>query len=77
MNIVKSLDQYDDNNAFFCDPIKNNIMNDGVFIRILYSKSLFTLNGINLLVNLNDINIDKYFNKYKCQFNINSASSLL
>ena len=46
MNIVKTIDQYDENYVFFCDPIKNNIMNNGNFIRILYSTSLFVLNGI-------------------------------
>jgi hypothetical protein len=70
MNIVKRLDQYDDNNIFFCEPIKNNIMNDGNFIRILYSSINFTLNGIYLLINIHDIICEKYYMKYKCTFNI-------
>jgi hypothetical protein len=70
MNIVKRLDQYDDNNIFFCEPIKNNIMNDGNFIRILYSSINFTLNGIYLLINIHDITCEKYYMKYKCTFNV-------
>ena len=50
MNLVKHLNQYDDNYVIFCDPIKNNIMNDGNFIRILYSANNFTLNGIYLFI---------------------------
>lgn len=69
MNIVKRIDQYQDESVYFCDPIKNNVMNEGNFIRILYSNSLFVLNGINLLIPLCDINIEKYYNKYKCTFN--------
>jgi hypothetical protein len=69
MNIVKTIDQYDDNNIYFCEPIKNNVMNDGFFIRILYSTSLFVINGINLFIALNDVTIDKYYNKYRCSFN--------
>jgi len=69
MNLVKSIEQYDENNIFFCEPIKNNVMNDGLFIRILYSTPLFVLNGINLLILLNDISVEKYYNKYKCNFN--------
>jgi hypothetical protein len=69
MNLVKSIEQYDENNIFFCEPIKNNVMNDGLFIRILYSTPLFALNGINLLILLNDISVEKYYNKYKCNFN--------
>lgn len=68
MNIVKRLDQYNEDNIYFCEPIKNNVMNDGLFIRIIYSNSLFILNGINLFIQLNDIVFDKYYNKYKCSF---------
>jgi hypothetical protein len=71
MNIVARIDQYNKNNLFFCDPIKNNIMNDGNFIRILYSSQYFTLNGIYLLVTLYDITCEKYYLKYRCSFNYN------
>lgn len=70
MNIVKRIDQYYDNSIFFCEPIKNNVMNEGSFIRILYSNNCFTLNGIYLLITLNDITCEKYYNKYKCMFNV-------
>jgi hypothetical protein len=70
MNLVKSIEQYHDKNTFFCEPIKNNIMTDGNFIRILYSTQHFILNGIYLLVNLQDITCEKFYNKYKCNFNI-------
>jgi hypothetical protein len=70
MNIVKTIEQYDENNSYFCESIKNNIMNDSVFIRILYSTNFFVMNGIYLYVNLNIINIEKFYNKYKCNFNV-------
>ena len=57
MNIVKNIEQYEDNNIFFCEPIKNNIMNDGNFIRILYSNHNLVLNGIYIYILLNDISI--------------------
>ena len=69
MNIVKNINQYDETNVYFCDPIKNNVMNDGLFIRIIYSTPTLTLNGINLLIELTDVSIEKYYNKYKCNFN--------
>ena len=77
MNIVKRIDQYDDNNIFFCEPIKNNIMNDGNFIRILYSSINFTLNGIYLLININDIICEKYYMKYKCTFNVSNHKDMI
>lgn len=68
MNVVKTFDQYNEDFVYFCDPIKNTIMNDGNFIRIIYSSPLFILNGIYLELNLTHYSIEKYFNKYKCSF---------
>ena len=69
MNLVKSISQYNEDNIYFCEPIKNNVMNEGKFIRILYSTHNIVLNGIYLLIHINDITCDKYYNKYKCNFN--------
>jgi len=77
MNIVKRIDQYDDNNIFFCEPTKNNVMNEGNFIRILYSTNNFVLNGIYLLVTFNDIICEKYYSKYRCCFNVNTHSDVI
>jgi hypothetical protein len=77
MNIVKRIDQYDENNIYFCEPIKNNIMNEGTFIRILYSTNNIVLNGIYLLIILNDISCEKYYNKYKCNFNITAHKDMI
>ena len=77
MNIVKTLEQYDEDCIYFCDPIKNNIMNDGYFIRIIYSTPIFTLNGIYLSININHLTIEKYYNKFKCSFDINLYKNLI
>ena len=45
-------------------------MNDGNFIRILYSTPFFILNGIYLAVIMNQLSVERYFNKYKCAFDI-------
>lgn len=77
MNLVKTFDQYHENNVVFCEPIKNSVMNDGNFIRILYSTNIMTLNGIYLFVNLFDITCEKYYNKFKCSFNISNHKELI
>jgi len=69
MNLVIKTEQYDNNFVFFCDPIKNNVINDGKFIRIIYSSPNLTLNGIYLSVTFNNIICEKYFSKYRCFFN--------
>jgi len=77
MNIVKNIDQYTEDYVYFCDPIKNNIMNEGNFIRILYSTPLFILNGIYINININHTSVDKYYNKFKCTFDINYHKDIL
>jgi hypothetical protein len=77
MNLVKTLTQYDNKSLFFCEPIKNNIMADGNFIRILYSTPNVALNGIYLLVNFHDITSEKYYNKYKCSFNVSNHKDII
>lgn len=77
MNIVKNLDQYNEDCVYFCDAIKNNIMNYGNFIRIIYSNSLFTLNGIYLLIHINYTTVDKYYNKYKFTFDSNYHKDII
>lgn len=77
MNIVKTIDQYNDDYVYFCDPIKNNIMNDGNFIRILYSTPIFILNGIYISITINQLTIERYFNKYKCSFDISSHVNII
>jgi len=77
MNLVKKIEQYNSDFLFFCEPIKNNVMNEGNFIRILYSSDLMVLNGIYLLINLTDISCEKYYNKYKCNFNISNHKEII
>jgi hypothetical protein len=70
MNIIKQLNQFDIDNVYFCEPIKNNIMTDGIFIRIIYSNNFFILNGIYLLIPFQNLTIEKYYNKFRCNFDI-------
>jgi len=77
MNIVKTINQYNADFVFFCAPIKNSIMNDSNFIRIIYSNSSLTLNGIYIYIMINHDTIEKHYNKYKFNFNINTHQQLI
>ena len=68
MIIAKHIHQYNDSLVYFCDPIKNNIMIDGKFIRIIYSTNNFILNGVSVCMDLLNAVINKYYNKYKVSF---------
>jgi len=75
--LVKQLDQYNNNYIFLCEPIKNNIMSEGNFIRILYSTENVIFNGVYLLLSFNDIIYEKYYNKFKCNFNVNLYKDII
>ena len=77
MNVIKKLEQYNENYVYFCDSIKNNVMSEGNFIRIIYSTPIFSLNGVYLVFTLNNIAIEKYYNKYKCIFDVTNHIDLL
>jgi len=73
MNLTQDINQYDERNIYFCDPIKNNIMNDGTFTRIIYSNEKVAFNCISMFIQLNDIALEKYYNKYKCHFDTSTS----
>jgi len=77
MNLLLTPEQYNINHVYYCDPIKNNVIHDGYFIRIIYSTPLFVSNGINICIHFNDIVTEKYYNKYKCSFNIFTHKELI
>ena len=77
MNLALDLDQYYDQYVYFCEPTRNNIMNEGSFIRSLYSTNIVHLNGIYLRVTVNDFVCDKYYDKYRCIFNVGNHMGLI
>jgi hypothetical protein len=52
MNIIIEFNKFNTDNIFFYDPIKNNIIDDSNFIRIIYSDQNIILNGLYLQINL-------------------------
>ncbi len=77
MNIALNINQFQINEIYFCDPIKNNVVNDGLFIRLIYSTEYFVTNGINLFVPLYDVLIEKFYNKYKCSFHLINNKNMI
>lgn len=77
MIIAKQLHQYNDSFVYFSEPIKNNVMNDSNFIRIIYSNSILTLTGIYFIINIPNMHCEKYYNKFRCIFNPNNYAELI
>ena len=77
MNIATSIEQYNCNYVFLCDSVKNNVMADGSFTRVLYSTDTMVLNGIYLIVPIHDCNCEKYYNKFRCNFSVKFHQAML
>jgi hypothetical protein len=52
MNVIIDFNKFNINNIFFYDPIKNNIIDDSNFVRLIYSDQNLILNGLYLQINL-------------------------
>ena len=59
---------YNSGNLILSEKQRNNILQGSDFYRIYYSDEDLSLNGIYMQYNINNINIQKYFNKIKCIF---------
>lgn len=70
MYLINQIEQFNEKYVYLGEPMKNNVINDSDFIRILYSTPYVVLNGIYLQINFNNIALDKHYNKYKCTFGI-------
>jgi hypothetical protein len=74
MNITEHIKEYSINNIFFLEPIKNTVIDNSYFIRILYSNAIFTLNGLYLNVTFNNVSLLNNNNKVK--YNIKVANNV-
>tara|TARA_Y100000992_G_C21269591_1_gene495890 strand:+ start:564 stop:1016 length:453 start_codon:yes stop_codon:yes gene_type:complete len=72
MNIAIPLEKYKYNKYLFLEPIDNTIIKDSIFHRIILSNDLICMNNINIKIDLSNVVIEKYYNKYKCTIDVMS-----
>lgn len=53
MNIIIPFNNINDKNIYFHDPIKNTVINNGDFIRILYTDKFIISNGLHIKIPTN------------------------
>ena len=68
INLFTTLDNIEPNNIFFQTPIKNTVIDNSLFIRIIYSNKDLVLNGVFMMVPLKICFVEKSYNKYKCSY---------
>lgn len=72
MIICNTINKFDIHYFHNCDPIKNSIIQNGKFYRLLYSSKNFTMNNIYCILEYSSITMEKIDNnnkyKYKVKF---------
>lgn len=64
-------------NVYYCKPIKNKVMNGGMFIRIIYSSCFTSINGIHLVFKMTGKIQEVYNNKFKHTYNVNDNKDII
>lgn len=75
MILSVSLKEFDPHYIIINEKTKNNIMDQSDFHRLIYSDENASINGIYLNFRLENVSIEKYFNKIKCVFENNSNNN--
>jgi hypothetical protein len=68
MNIVLPLEQFNINHIFFENSVKNIVLDDSDFIKIIYSNELCVLNNLYLSFHINTNHYEDVFKKRKYYF---------
>ena len=69
MHITIDINDFNTNYIMIGNKTKNIIIDNSDFYNLQYSNELFTSNNICFYFKFMNVNIDKYYNKYKCSFN--------
>ena len=77
MNITEQIKDYSINYIYYLEPIKNTVIDNSYFIRILYSNVDFTLNGLYLNVRFNDVSLLNNNNKMKYSIKVTNNIELI
>ena len=77
MFLCIDIDDFEKKNLLINNKVRNNIITNSFFYRLYYSNDNFISNGIVIHFCLNDIFIEKYFNKTKITFNKLNNSNII
>ncbi len=68
MNIIINIDDVDPDHIFYQNPVKNTIMDNSNFIRLIYSTNYYTLNNILIEITFNIDKVIRHYEKYIYEF---------
>jgi hypothetical protein len=71
MFLTLDIENYNKNQLHFFSPINNTIISNSIFTKILYKTMCCTMNGVYCIFPVENLIIDKNYNKCICHFKIN------
>lgn len=77
MNICETIENFNINQIFYLDPIKNTVIDNSNFIRILYSNNILTLNGVYILLDFKNLSSINNNNRVKYNIDISSNKEII
>ena len=77
MYMYNKLETISDQNVYLLNPVKNRILKNGYFIKLLHSTENLTMNGIYIEININEPRIENSYNKHKCLFSVDKNITLI
>jgi hypothetical protein len=76
MLLTDELADFQARRVYFCPPIRNNVISNASFHRILYSTDALVLNGICVAARMMYHVANRRFKVYRCSFDAHSEASL-
>ena len=70
MYIVIKLGDFKNTNVFFKRAVKNKVIDDSNFSRIIYSDSMMCTTGLFIKVPITIQTFERFHNNYKCSFTV-------
>ena len=77
MFLSLTIEDYDSSCIFTTDSIRNTVIDNSSFIRIIYSTKNCMLNGLIIATPFTNFTINKYFNKWRCNYLVNENNKLI
>lgn len=77
MNLILTKDTICNKNFYYGKKLNNTIIPNSYFHNLYYYDENVEINNIYFKLDITDITIDEYFNKYKCKFDVNKNIHLI
>ena len=77
MYIYSPIENINDSSIYLLNPVKNRIIKNSFFIKLIISNENLTFNGIYIEILLIDSKVETMFNKYRCYFSLEKNINII